>query len=127
MVRDPGGLFGGQKVGPRGAEEVERRIGLERGELATSITAWAPVRTSARPSPVKVLTPVLGEAAIASCPNTLRPETTLDPIRPVPPITTIFISVSGIAPDFAIEAPVDLRSEDKTGSADVTSRTKIIS
>src|SRR5258705_9182290 len=61
------------------------------GELETSTTTWAPLSTSANPSPVRVLTPVLGAAATASCPLALSFAMSFDPIRPVPPITTIFI------------------------------------
>src|SRR5262249_11849329 len=61
------------------------------GEFETSTTTCAPLSTSANPSPVSVLTPVLGAAATASCPSALSLVTSFDPIRPVPPITTIFI------------------------------------
>jgi hypothetical protein len=37
-------------------------------------------------------TPVFGAAAIASCPVCLSFSATFDPIRPVPPITTIFMT-----------------------------------
>src|SRR5215813_7494006 len=47
--------------------------------------------TSLRPSPVMVLTPVLGEAATTSLPPWSRMGAVFDPIRPVPPITTIFM------------------------------------
>src|SRR6185437_2642763 len=57
-------------------------------------TTWAPLSTSASPSPVRVLTPVLGAAATASYPRALSFAMSFDPIRPVPPITTIFISLS---------------------------------
>jgi hypothetical protein len=40
-----------------------------------------------------VLTPELGEAATTSWPFCLRMATSLVPMRPLPPITTIFISV----------------------------------
>src|SRR3954454_10284895 len=57
----------------------------------TSTTTEAPTRTSASPSPVSVSTPEAGEAATASCPWRLRSVTTFDPMRPVPPMTTIFM------------------------------------
>src|SRR5262245_17044168 len=62
------------------------------GELAMSTTTAAFASASAKPSPVMVLTPVFGAAAIASCPFRLSFSTTFDPIRPVPPITTIFMT-----------------------------------
>src|SRR5262249_23971632 len=61
------------------------------GEFETSTTTCAPLSTSASPSPVSVLTPVLGAAATASCPIALSLVTSFDPIGPVPPITTIFM------------------------------------
>src|SRR5262245_33417081 len=61
------------------------------GEFDTSTTTAAPLRTSASPSPVSVLTPEEGEAATASWPCARRIVTTFDPINPLPPITTIFI------------------------------------
>jgi hypothetical protein len=39
-----------------------------------------------------VLTPVFGAAASASCPFCFSFATTLDPINPVPPMTTIFMT-----------------------------------
>src|ERR1700677_86935 len=62
------------------------------GGLDTSTTTSAPVRASARPSPVSVLTPVPGEAATASAAWALSLSTTFDPRIPVPPITTIFMA-----------------------------------
>src|SRR4030095_729137 len=63
------------------------------GEFETSTTTWAPLSTWPNPSPVSVLTPELGDAATASCPRALSFVTSLDPIRPLPPITTIFILI----------------------------------
>src|SRR4029077_19459336 len=48
-------------------------------------------RTSLRPSPVMVLTPLLGEAGTTSWPPWRRMGTVFEPIRPVPPMTTIFM------------------------------------
>jgi hypothetical protein len=39
-----------------------------------------------------VLTPVFGAAAITSCPFCFSFSTTFDPIKPVPPIITIFMT-----------------------------------
>src|SRR5690348_2275996 len=58
------------------------------------MTTAAPFNASASPSPVIVLTPVLGAAEIASWPRAFSFSTTFEPISPVPPITTIFISSS---------------------------------
>src|SRR5262245_61888617 len=46
---------------------------------------------SLSPSPVMLLTPVLGEAATTSWPRWRRMGTVFEPIRPVPPRATIFI------------------------------------
>ena len=51
-----------------------------------------PAMTSLSPLPVMVLTPVFGAAATASCPFCLSFSTTFDPIKPVPPITTTFMT-----------------------------------
>src|SRR5262249_28543291 len=63
----------------------------KEGESDTSIATEAPSSTSASPSPVSVLTPVSGDAATASWSLALRQVTTFEPIRPVPPITAIFM------------------------------------
>ena len=63
----------------------------QAGALDTSISTFAPFMTSARPSPVIEFTPVSGEAAMASWPCSLSLVTTLEPISPVPPMTTIFM------------------------------------
>src|SRR5260221_9796116 len=62
------------------------------GELETSTTTCAPAIASGRPSPVIVSTPAFGAAAVASWPRCFNFWTTFDPIRPVPPITTIFMT-----------------------------------
>src|SRR4051812_36991161 len=64
----------------------------QTGALATSTTTSAPIITSASPSPVIVSTPVAGEAGTGSCPCVMRRRTTLLPIRPLPPMTTIFMT-----------------------------------
>ena len=59
--------------------------------MARSITTCAPAMASLRPSPVMLLTPLLGEAATTSWPPWRRMATVFEPIRPVPPMTTIFM------------------------------------
>jgi len=61
------------------------------GALETSTTTCAPVSASVRPPPVRVLTPVFGDAAIAWCPCSFSSVTTFEPMSPVPPITTNFM------------------------------------
>src|SRR5215211_552911 len=63
------------------------------GEFETSTTTEAPSSTSGSPSPVSVLTPELGDAATASSSSARRQATTFEPIRPVPPMTTILMGV----------------------------------
>src|SRR5207237_10934591 len=48
-------------------------------------------RASTMPSPVSGFTPVEGDAATTSWPRWRRLLTTFAPIRPLPPMTTIFI------------------------------------
>src|SRR5262245_10561401 len=64
----------------------------QTGALETSTTTSASARASARPSPVMVLTPVRRSAATASWPWESRFATTLERIRPWPPMTTIFMT-----------------------------------
>src|SRR5262249_13717914 len=88
------------------------------GELATSTTTCVSTRTSFKPSPVMVLTPVFGAAAIASCPFCFSFPTTFDPIKPVPPITTIFmtrLSLIRVAPNDTIVSSSLLDSRPSSG------------
>src|ERR1044071_9480112 len=55
------------------------------------MTTRAPASASISPSLVTVLTPVLGDAATTSCPFFRNLDTTFEPMRPPPPMTTIFM------------------------------------
>src|SRR3954454_17667530 len=77
------------------------------GEFVTSTTTAAPLRTSASPAPVRVLTPVFGDAATASWPARSSSRTTLEPMRPVPPRTTILTAFSLLGALPLIDAPHD--------------------
>src|SRR5215471_12473373 len=66
-------------------------LSSNEGELARSITTCAPATASLTPSPVMVLTPLLGDAATTSWPPRRRMATVFEPIRPVPPMMTIFM------------------------------------
>jgi hypothetical protein len=57
----------------------------------TATTAKAPAKASASPSPVSVLTPVLGDAGMASTPCSSSRVTSFDPMSPLPPMTTILM------------------------------------
>src|SRR5215831_20627771 len=69
-------------------------LSSNEGEFATSTTTWAPATASATPCPVTVLTPESGDAATSSWPFCRSLLTTFRPMRPVPPMTTIFMICS---------------------------------
>ena len=60
-------------------------------QAARMAATQRPATASASPSPVSVLTPVLGDAGMASTPCSSSLVTSFDPMRPLPPITTIFM------------------------------------
>src|SRR4029079_12769367 len=91
------------------------------GEFAKSTTTCAPSSASARPSPVIVLTPVLGAAARASCPRWVSLLTTFEPMSPVPPMTTTsmtspFVELFAVRPTCAFRKPHPLDSQQKRES-----------
>src|ERR1700730_1153846 len=90
--RTPGAASGARMLRPEGAQNSTNALASNEGELARQITTCVPDMAPLRPSPVMVLTPVLGEAATTSWPPWRRMATVLEPIRPVPPITTISIA-----------------------------------
>jgi hypothetical protein len=61
------------------------------GELTTSTSAPAPLSASPRPSPVSTSTPDARDAATTSWLSAVRRSTTFVPIRPLAPITVIFM------------------------------------
>src|SRR3546814_11984448 len=64
----------------------------KEGEFATSTTTLVSIRASASPSPVMVLTPEAGDAATTSWSFSRSLLTRFVPMRPLPPITTAFMS-----------------------------------
>src|SRR5438477_6624739 len=80
-----------RRLRPEVSKNSSTALSSNEGELARSITTCVPAMASLRPSPVMLLTPVFGEAATTSWPRWRRMGTVFEPIRPVPPITTIFI------------------------------------
>src|SRR6266550_887474 len=66
-------------------------LSSNEGEFVTSTTTCAPVSASVKPSPVIELMPCEGDAATTSWPPARRRFTTLLPMSPVPPRTTISI------------------------------------
>src|SRR5204862_2346042 len=80
-----------RRLRPEVSKNSSTALSSNERELARSITTCVPAMASLRPSPVMLLTPVFGEAATTSWPRWRRMGTVFEPIRPVPPITTIFI------------------------------------
>lgn len=67
--------------------------GSKEGAFVTSKTTLAPCSAASSPSPVRLFTPVLGDATTTSRRRADNKLATLLPIRPVPPTTTIFIFI----------------------------------
>src|SRR5918995_2512611 len=76
---------------PEVSKNSSTALSSNEGELARSITTCVPAMASLRPSPVMLLTPVLGEAATTSWPPWRRMATVFEPTSRLPPITTIFM------------------------------------
>src|SRR6266851_4532383 len=89
--RTPATSSAASRLRPEVSKNSSTALSSNEGELARSITTCVPAMASLRPSPVRLLTPVLGEAATTSWPRWRRIATVFEPIRPVPPIATIFI------------------------------------
>ncbi len=62
------------------------------GVLVASITASAPSRAAANPSPVVRSTPVERASTTAACPDRRSAATVSRPTSPVPPATPIFMT-----------------------------------
>src|SRR5215813_13515016 len=89
--RTPAAASAGSRLRPAASKNSSTALSSNDGELARSITTCAPATASLTPSPVMVLTPLLREAATTSWPPWRRMATVFEPIRPLPPITTIFM------------------------------------
>src|SRR3954469_1783218 len=89
--RTPAAASAGRRLRPEVSKNSSTALSSNEGELARSITTCAPATASLTPSPVMVLTPLLGEAATTSWPPWRRMATVFEPIRPVPPMMTIFM------------------------------------
>src|SRR5262249_21265919 len=90
--RTPAADSAARRLWPEVSKNSSTALSSNEGELARSITTCAPATASLTPSPVMVLTPLLGDAATTSWPPRRRMATVFEPIRPVPPITTIFMT-----------------------------------
>src|SRR5882672_6110 len=89
--RTPAVASAGRRLCSEVSKNSSTALSSNEGELARSITTCVPAIASLRPSPVRLFTPVLGEAATTSLPPWRRMGTVFEPIRPVPPMTRIFI------------------------------------
>src|SRR5437870_4324689 len=89
--RTPAAASAAKRLRPEVWKNPNTALSSNEGELARSITTCAPAMASLRPSPVMLLTPLLGEPATTSWPPWRRMATVFEPIRPVPPMTTIFM------------------------------------
>jgi hypothetical protein len=89
--RPPAAASAARRLRPEVWKNSSTALSSNEGELGRSITTGAPAMASFRPSPVRVLTPLLGEAATTSWPPWCRMATVFEPIKPVPPMTTIFM------------------------------------
>src|SRR3954452_18805463 len=89
--RTPAAASAARRLRPEVSKNCSTALSSNEGELARSITTCAPATASLRPSPVIVFTPLLGDAATTSWPPWRRMATVFEPIRPVPPMTTIFM------------------------------------
>src|SRR3954452_25025596 len=89
--RTPAAASAERRLRPDVSKNSSTALSSNEGELARSITTCAPATASLTPSPVIVLTPLLGDAATTSWPPWRRMATVFEPIRPVPPMTTIFM------------------------------------
>src|SRR6266581_8060581 len=87
----PAAASAARRLRPEVSKNSSTALSSNEGELARSITTCAPATAPLRPSPVMLLTPLLGEAATTSWPPWRRMAAVFEPIRPVPPMTTIFM------------------------------------
>src|SRR5262245_9002006 len=97
--RTPAAASAVRRLRPDVSKNSSTALSSNEGELARSITTCAPATASLTPSPVMVLTPLLGDAATISWPPRRRMATVFEPIRPVPPITTIFMVYPSLVDD----------------------------
>src|SRR3989442_10282148 len=89
--RTPAAASAARRLRPEVSKNSSTALSSNEGELARSITTCAPAMASLSPSPVMLLIPLLGEAATTSWPPWRRMATVFEPIRPVPPMMTIFM------------------------------------
>src|SRR5262245_14335884 len=89
--RTPATASAASRLRPEVSKNASTAWSSQEGALARSITTCAPAMAAVSPSPVMLLTPVVGDAATTSWPPWRSMGTVFEPMRPVPPITTIFM------------------------------------
>src|SRR6266704_3634846 len=99
--RTPAAASAARRLLPEVSKNSSTALSSNEGELARSITTSASATASLSPSPVMALIPLLGEAATTSWPPWRRMVTVFEPIRPVPPITTIFMVYVSLVDDWS--------------------------
>src|ERR1700682_4157067 len=67
--RTPAAASAARRFRPEVSKNSSTALSSNEGELARSMTTWVPAMASLRPSPVMVLTPVLGEGATHPVPS----------------------------------------------------------
>src|SRR5213082_550231 len=78
--RTPAAASAASRLRPEVSKNSSTALSSNEGELARSITTCAPAMASLSPSPVMVLMPPLGEAAMTSWPRWRRMATVFEPI-----------------------------------------------
>src|SRR5262249_45388528 len=78
--RTPAAASAARRLRPEVWKNSSTALSSNEGELARSITTCAPAVASLSPSPVMVLTPLLGEAATTSWPRWRRMATVFEPL-----------------------------------------------
>lgn len=91
MKRTPARVSDSRRLRPEVSKNVSAAPASNDWDPTTSTTTSASSTASRSPSPVMVSIPVLGDAGTTWWPAPRRMATALDPIRPVPPTTTIFM------------------------------------
>src|SRR6266498_1468100 len=79
--RTPAAASAARRLRPEVSKNSSTALSSNEGELARSITTCVPATASLRPSPVMLLTPVLGDAATRASPRRPIPAQNGDGLR----------------------------------------------
>src|ERR1700756_3313569 len=101
--RTPAAVSAGRRLRPEVSKNSSTALSSNEGELMRSITTCAPATASLSPSPVMLLMPLSGDPATTSWPPWRRMATVFEPIRPVPPMTTIFMAYPSLVDDSKLQ------------------------